>query len=173
MRKGDTFLTPKRREVFLSMLAASRTVEEAARAVGVNRITAYNWRKRDPDFKREWEEAVDVSVDKVEAGLIRAAEDGDITASIFLLRNRKPETYNPNLVLRREMLKLALEKARAELNGPPLIEGQAIRSDRTLAELQPITVFAMPANLRAASSGTPHFARRSAFSAHSFGRYSR
>jgi hypothetical protein len=112
--KGRTLLSPKRRAIFLEMIGAGLTIEKAAKAIGVTRETCYQWRRTDPIFRQEWEAAIDISTDQVEAGLFKSARDGDVTAAIFLLRSRKPEIYNPNLVLRREMLQLALAKAKAD-----------------------------------------------------------
>jgi hypothetical protein len=153
--KGHTLLSPKRREVFLSMLSAGMTVEKASKAIGVTRQIAYRWRRDDETFRIEWEQAVDVSMDKVEAGLIEAAAGGDTTAAIFLLRSRKPEVYNPNLVLRRAMLELALQKAKAEANGTPIIEGQAMSINGVRTEF--IHIIYMPFNWRDRSPHVPRF----------------
>ncbi len=118
-----TKLTPKRRKVFLEMLGAGLTIEKAAKAIGVTRETCYQWRRADASFREDWEAAIDISTDQVEAGLFQSARDGDVTAAIFLLRSRKPEVYNPNLVIRRQMLQLALERARAEAGAALTIEG--------------------------------------------------
>jgi hypothetical protein len=122
-KRGHTLLTPKRRAVFLEMIGAGLTIERAAKAIGVTRMTCYQWRRTDAQFRAEWESAIDDSIEKVETGLIEAAAGGDVTAAIFLLRSRKPDIYNPNLVLRRAMLQLALEKARAEASSVLTIEG--------------------------------------------------
>jgi transposase-like protein len=118
--------TPKKRETFLRALATgTMTVEQAAEAIGVDRRTVYKWRDALPEFRQGWDVAVDASADKLEARLHELALGGDVTALIFLLRSRKPEVYNPTLVLRRAMLELALAKARAETGTVPTIEGQA------------------------------------------------
>jgi transposase-like protein len=155
MRKGQTFLTPKRREVFLQMLGAGLTVDKAARAIGVSRDTVYGWRRSDECFRRDWEAAIDISTDAVEAGLLEAAKNGDVTASIFLLRSRKPEIYNRGLAIRHQMLQLALDKQRAEMAQPPLLEGRAMQVDGI--RTSHITTIAMPWNGRDRSPHCPSF----------------
>jgi hypothetical protein len=52
--------TPQRQRLFLIALAALGTVDAAAQAVGMSRISAYNLKKRDgaASFAREWDRAV-------------------------------------------------------------------------------------------------------------------
>jgi hypothetical protein len=52
--------TPERQRLFLIALAALGTVDAAAQAVGMSRISAYNLKKRDcaDSFAREWDRAV-------------------------------------------------------------------------------------------------------------------
>ena len=52
--------TPERQRQFLIALAALGTVDAAAQAVGMSRISAYNLKKRDgaESFAREWDRAV-------------------------------------------------------------------------------------------------------------------
>ncbi len=52
--------TPERQRLFLIALAALGTVDAAAQAVGMSRISAYNLKKRDgaESFAREWDRAV-------------------------------------------------------------------------------------------------------------------
>ena len=51
--------TPERQRLFLVALAALGTVDAAARAVGMSRISAYNLKKRvgAESFAREWDRA--------------------------------------------------------------------------------------------------------------------
>lgn len=52
--------TPERQRLFLIALAALGTVDAAAQAVGMSRISAYNLKKRPgaDSFAREWDRAV-------------------------------------------------------------------------------------------------------------------
>jgi hypothetical protein len=49
--------TPERRERFLELLAAGMSARSACRAVGLSHTAAYNLRRRDPAFAREWRDA--------------------------------------------------------------------------------------------------------------------
>jgi hypothetical protein len=106
--------TLKRRAAFLTAIARGMSADKAAEAIGVARRTVYDWRLADDEFRRAWDEAIDLSTDALEAKLYDLAKEGDTTALIFMLRSRKAAVYNPNLVIRQQMLQLALEKARAE-----------------------------------------------------------
>lgn len=48
------------REGFVCLLAETGNVSAAARALGINRMTAYGWRD-DPDFAMRWDFALDVA----------------------------------------------------------------------------------------------------------------
>jgi hypothetical protein len=113
------------RKVARSASPCPSSPEAAAKLIGAGRQTVYNWRQEHEGFRQAWDEAIDVCVEAVETKVFDLARNGDITACIFLLRSRRPEVYNPNLVIRRTMLQLALEKAKAEA-GALLIEGQAV-----------------------------------------------
>jgi hypothetical protein len=115
--------TSKRREAFLSAIAEGMSADKAAALVGVARRTVYDWRLADEAFRAAWDEAVDLSTDLLEQKLFEMAREGDVTALIFMLRSRKAAIYNPNLVVRQQMLQLALEKARAEAGVALTIEG--------------------------------------------------
>jgi Helix-turn-helix domain len=142
--------TLKRRDIILKHVRAGRSIAEAATRAGIGRRTVYEWRDADPDFRAELDSAVVDCVDRMEGKLQTLALKGDITALIFMLRSRKPEIYNPNLVLRREMLRLALDKAKSD--AAPMIEG-TVTEDGMPTNLHPITIFQLPWNGRQSS---PH-----------------
>lgn len=62
--------TGKWKDKFLRELAKWPHVGEAARAARVSRDTCYNWKARDEDFSRAWDEALTVGVHAV-ADLVR------------------------------------------------------------------------------------------------------
>lgn len=68
--------TEKTRELFLGTLAASGNVSRAAQAVGINRRTAYHWRRGDAEFRGEWDEAIESAIDALEAEARRRAVEG-------------------------------------------------------------------------------------------------
>lgn len=117
MGTRGTFGTPRRRAAFVAAIAKGLSVEEAARAINAGRRTLYRWREVDAEFRAAWDDAYDARADAIEAKMQQLALAGDPTVGLFMLRARKPEIYNPLLVLRMEMLKLAKAKAAAEAIG--------------------------------------------------------
>jgi hypothetical protein len=116
-----TIRTPKRRKAFLAKLAEHGNVETACREAGMGKSAAYKWKREAPDFSDEWDAVIDEFLDRevesVRVSLIEQAKKGDTVAAIFLLRHHLPQIYNPNLLLRREALKLEIEQRRRALAG--------------------------------------------------------
>jgi hypothetical protein len=61
---------------FLTSLASVPVVNFAAKAAGINRVTAFRHRKTDPDFAEAWDEAIELSVDNAEREAFRRAIAG-------------------------------------------------------------------------------------------------
>lgn len=60
-------MTPAQRDMFLKVLGETGNVSEAALAAGVKRGTAYNLRRRDLWFARDWDEAVASAPERMRA----------------------------------------------------------------------------------------------------------
>ncbi|GBQ09762.1 hypothetical protein [Swaminathania salitolerans] len=69
--KGGTL-----KALFLEHLRKTGNVSEAARAAGIDRKTAYNWRRQDEAFGDHWREALEEATDLLEAEARRRAIDG-------------------------------------------------------------------------------------------------
>lgn len=113
-RKPPVAPTPEKQAEFLSLLREGRTVEGAARRVGIHRSTLYRLRDRDEQFRRSWDEAWEAAIEALEDELRRRGFEGvekpvfhsgvvvgsvrefDTTAAIFILKARKPEVYRDN-----------------------------------------------------------------------------
>jgi len=67
-----------RKAAFLKELARRANVSAAARQAKIDRQTAYNWYKNDPDFAAAWDEAVEVAVDGLENEAWRRAAAGTL-----------------------------------------------------------------------------------------------
>lgn len=81
---------------------AGKTYDEIAADLGISRSTVTTWRLRYPDFKaalNAWREEAD---DRVEDSLYRQALAGNVTASIFWLKNRKPQDWRDKMVQEHE-----------------------------------------------------------------------
>lgn len=85
MSRSETTCTPKKealtrterwKPVFLGALAESGNVTVATSEAGVSRMTAYNAKRNDPEFKQAWAEALSSAADLMEAEARRRAVDG-------------------------------------------------------------------------------------------------
>lgn len=64
------------RKTFISILASSGNVGTAAKAAGITPRTAYRAKEKDKDFAEEWQEALDLAADVLEAEAWRRAHEG-------------------------------------------------------------------------------------------------
>lgn len=63
--------TLERREKFLDVLAATRTVVLAAAAAGASTCSFYIWRKEDPSFAADWDAALANDFDAMDCMIVR------------------------------------------------------------------------------------------------------
>lgn len=68
--------TDAREEKFLTVLRETCNVTEAARAAGIGRRTAYEWRDGDEAFRDKWDEAEQEAADRLEREAWRRAVEG-------------------------------------------------------------------------------------------------
>lgn len=66
------------RRVFLAELAATSNVAASARAAGISTAKAYDARRTDPEFYREWREALCEGYDLLEMNLLHRLREGEI-----------------------------------------------------------------------------------------------
>ena len=72
-------VSKRQRQCFLDELARTGVVSSSARAGGIGRRTAYDWRDRDPGFARAWDDALEQAVDALAWWLqIRGGGDLDL-----------------------------------------------------------------------------------------------
>lgn len=69
-------LTPAKRDLFLKSLATVGNYTVAAEAAGVDRKTAFRWRKEDPEFEAACFDALEAAADVLEQEARRRAVDG-------------------------------------------------------------------------------------------------
>jgi len=108
-------LAKKKRNVFLSILAKTGKVAEAARACGhTDTSTFQKFRRNDEEFAEAWDEALEAAAHVLEAEAIRRATEGVLepvfykgevagyktnysdTLLMFVLRGLKPGVYREN-----------------------------------------------------------------------------
>ena len=79
--------------LFLEALQVTFSVAKACTKSGVSRTQAYQWKKKDPEFNRCWEDALDHAADNLRNDLYNRARVKDTPAAIFLLKGRFPDEY--------------------------------------------------------------------------------
>ena len=78
---------------FFAHYEDSCNLSRSARFAGVTRQAVYARKKRDPDFAARLEETEQMALEKIEAALILAAQNGDTRAAQWMLSRRWPEKY--------------------------------------------------------------------------------
>ncbi len=98
--KGDT-KRPLLKKRFLELLLEEKVlgnVSVAAKILGINRDTVYNWRKKDVKFSKAWEAQIELAngvlADEAENALLNGIRAGNPSLIIFTLKNRRPEKWN-------------------------------------------------------------------------------
>lgn len=104
-------LTPEKLTAFCAALAETGVVAKACKAVGISRVTAYEWRDEIPEFAEAWGKALKIGITALEDEAHRRAFDGvqepifhqgtqvgavnkySDTLAIFLLKAHAPEKY--------------------------------------------------------------------------------
>jgi len=81
-------VTYKKRQMLTALEQNLCVVSSAAREVGINRKTHYDWLKKDPKYRAEVEDLENVTLDFAESELHRQIKDGNTTATIFLLKTK-------------------------------------------------------------------------------------
>lgn len=92
-----------------------RTIHDAALYAGINRVTAYNWRKEDADFAAEWEATVEHDTDKIERRSVEIAYEGVLEPVIYQgVHMKDPETQKPMFIRKwpTHLMQFMLERRR-------------------------------------------------------------
>jgi len=86
---------------FIAALSRLPSVKHAAKAAGVSRWKVYHHHKSDPEFAERWKEALDHSLDDLEAKVFQIALNGEecnaaaVGLAQWLLRCHRPRPYDP------------------------------------------------------------------------------
>ncbi len=78
---------------FLAALRKAPNVQTACKAARISRQTAYQHKGDNPVFAAAWNDALDASLDELEATAFRKAKEGDAQLITWLLRCHRPEVY--------------------------------------------------------------------------------
>lgn len=69
------------------------TDEQLAHNCGITAATLYDWKNRFPEISEALKKGKEVVDYEVENALLNKALSGDVTASIFWLKNRRPDKW--------------------------------------------------------------------------------
>lgn len=69
------------------------TDEQLAEKIGITSTTLYDWKNRFPEISEALKKGKEVVDYEVENALLKKALDGDTTAQIFWLKNRRPDKW--------------------------------------------------------------------------------
>ena len=83
----------RNKQLFVVALAKGAAPGNAAQKVKIARSTAYAWRREDPAFAKEWDNAVQTALDVLETTLYDRAMKGNSADACWILRYRRPEVY--------------------------------------------------------------------------------
>ncbi len=90
MKKND-----KNKELLLELLRKNPIIQICTEKVGISRPTFYRWKKEDPVFAKAADEALLegtlVMNDFAESQILTGIKNGNLTASIFWLKNKHPD----------------------------------------------------------------------------------
>ena len=81
-------VTHKKRQMLAALEQNLCVVSTAAREVGINRKTHYDWMIKDSRYKRDVIDLENVTLDFAESELHRQIKDGNTAATIFLLKTK-------------------------------------------------------------------------------------
>jgi hypothetical protein len=78
---------------FIRLLGQMCNVTLAAKGAGIDRTTAYQYRRNSTEFAKRWKEAKSEAIELLEAKAWQRAQSTSDTLMIFLLKANKPNKY--------------------------------------------------------------------------------
>src|SRR4029077_16060819 len=109
-----------KKHTIIERLTAGDAVAQSARAAGISRAEAYNWKREDREFSAAWDDAVEEGIDMLETIAYRRAIEGNDGLLTMYLKCRRAEKWNPQTVERhiideRANQPITLQEALAEM----------------------------------------------------------
>ena len=92
-RKYERWLEPDGLTLLEGWARDGLTDEQIAQNCGITASTLYDWKKRFPDISKALKKGKEVVDYQVENALLQSALDGNTTAQIFWLKNRRPDKW--------------------------------------------------------------------------------
>lgn len=79
------------------------TDEQIAHNIGINRTTLYDWKKKARDIDDALKKGKEIVDFEVENALLKSAMEGNVTAQIFWLKNRKKKQWREKVEIENEV----------------------------------------------------------------------
>jgi DNA-binding XRE family transcriptional regulator len=73
------------------------TKEQIAHNIGIGRTTLFEWEQKEPNIANTLKKGKEVADYQVENALFKNALDGNVTAQIFWLKNRKKDQWREKI----------------------------------------------------------------------------
>lgn len=89
MSKIDEWLEPDKLILLEGWSRDGLTKEQIAHNIGISRTTLYEWEQKEPNIMNTLKKGREVVDFEVENALLKNALEGNVTAQIFWLKNRK------------------------------------------------------------------------------------
>jgi len=110
------------RKAFLKALASEGVVTYACERAKVSKMQVYRVRNSDPEFAKQWAEAIESAADALESEVRRRAFAGSDLLAMFLLKKMRPEFREKVTISSRELDELIdreLKLQKNELDAEP------------------------------------------------------
>lgn len=91
--KADEWLEQDKLTLLEGWARNGLTDEQIANNIGISRSTLFEWRKNNQDISNALKKGKEVVDIEVENALLKSALEGNVTAQIFWLKNRKKEQW--------------------------------------------------------------------------------
>lgn len=137
--------TPSRRSRFLTALATTNIVVEAARAAGVSPQRAYELRATDSAFRARWEAARDAATDRLRELAVNLALNGVETVTTSGRKTVRRRTHDVRLI-RSELDRAgrAAERAQTQAKAAPLIDARPSPVAALYARIEAVAALPAP-----------------------------
>ena len=93
MSKMNEWLEPDKLILLEGWARDGLSKEQIAHNIGIGRTTLFEWEQKEPNIANTLKKGREVVDFEVENALLKNALDGNVTAQIFWLKNRKKEQW--------------------------------------------------------------------------------
>ena len=101
-KDGRTVRKVVNQDRFLASLALTGVVAVSCREIGITRAIVSLWNKQDKEFAGKFDNALDESLDWIEAAAHKVSLEGDGPMIRFILSRRRPKVWGEHLEVRAE-----------------------------------------------------------------------